>query len=112
MNDNNHYETPEVVGGSGQRSNALGITSLVTGIIGAIISFCCPYLGIPLGIVSVVCGFLGKGQKQQYAVAGLILGFVSIGLGLLSIILGSIINNYMGQTDWEEFFRELIEQSQ
>jgi len=108
MDDNNYNDRPEVVetgGPSGptQQSNALGVTALVTGIIGAVTAFCCPYLGIPLGIVAVICGFIGKGKYQKYAVAGIVLGFVSIGLGIISVIIGQVLGNL----DWEQIIRDL-----
>lgn len=111
MEDNYYNERPEVVHAGGPpgppQSNALGITALVTGIIGTVIAFCCPYLGFPLGIVAVVCGFIGKSKYQKYAVAGIVLGFVAIGLGIVSVILGQILEGL----DWEQIIREL-EQAQ
>ncbi len=73
------------------QNNTLGIISLVAGIIGVILFFCCSYISVVLGIVALICGILGYQQKQQYALAGIILGAVSIVLGVIFIIVGQVI---------------------
>lgn len=102
---------PEVVetgGPSGPPpSNALGVTGLVTGIIGAVVALCCPILGFILGIVALICGFLAKGKNQKYATAGIILGFVSLGLGILGIILGQLGLKFLEEYNWEQFIQEM-----
>lgn len=116
MEDNYNNQQPEVVqtggpNGPTQQSNAIGVTGLVTGIIGVILAVCCYPLGILLGIVALICGFIAKGKNQKYAVAGIVLGSVSIGLALLVIILGAIGASFLQNYDWEQFIREL-EQAQ
>lgn len=85
------------------QSHALGITSLVTGIIGLIFAFCCLPLGIILGLVALICGIIGKGKGQNYALAGIILGALAIGLSVVSLFIGLAT---LGNIDWEELFRE------
>lgn len=72
-------------------NNTLGIISLVSGIIGVILFLCCSYISVVLGIVALICGILGYQQKQQYALAGIILGAISIVLGIIFIIVGQVI---------------------
>ncbi len=72
-------------------NNTLGIISLVAGIVGVLLFFCCSYISVVLGILALVCGILGYQQKQQYALAGIILGAVSIVLGIIFIILGQVL---------------------
>lgn len=64
-------------------NNSLGVTSLVTGILGLLLAFCCSPLGALLGIVALVCGIVGNGRQQRNAVAGIVLGAISIFLGIL-----------------------------
>ncbi len=71
-------------------NNTLGIISLVAGIIGVILFFCCSYISVVLGVVALICGILGYQQKQQYAMAGIILGAISIVLGIIFIIVGQV----------------------
>lgn len=74
-----------------QQNDTLGVVSLITGIVGVIFSFlpCCFYIGFILGVIALVFGILAKKQEQRYALAGIILGAVSIGLGLVVLFLGS-----------------------
>lgn len=72
-----------------QKTSGLAITSLVLGII----SLCCPVFLLPLA--AVICGHIARGQikKSQGAVggggvamAGLILGYLSIALSIVATI--------------------------
>ncbi len=73
------------------KNNTLGIISLVSGIVGVLLFVCCSYISVVLGIVALICGILGYQQKQQYALAGIILGAISIVLGIIFIIVGQIL---------------------
>lgn len=64
-------------------NNSLGVTSLVTGILGLLFAFCCSPLGALLGVVALVCGIIGNSRQQRFAVAGIVLGAISIFLGIL-----------------------------
>lgn len=87
-------------GGSIAGDQTLPLISLVLGVLGIVLSFCCG-AGIPLGAGAMVLGFLGmnnvKKDPDKYggrglAVAGLILGavgfFISIFIILVSVITG------------------------
>lgn len=75
-----------------KENNTLGIVSLVTGIIGLILSPCCGFISIPLGIAALVCGFMAKGQNQRFALAGLILGAITLVVAIIMIIIGITFN--------------------
>ena len=66
----------------GQQSNGLAITSLVMGILG----FCVPFVGGALAILFALLGF-GRAKKTRsgtgMALAGLILGILSLGMYVL-----------------------------
>jgi len=72
------------------QNNTLGIISLVAGIIGVILFVCCSYISVVLGIVALICGILAYQQKQQFALAGIILGAISIVLGIIFVIVGQV----------------------
>jgi predicted acyltransferase len=70
-----------------RRTNGLAIASLVCGIVGC-------FYGIP-AIVAIVLGFVARNQIKQnpqegsgMALAGIILGFAWIALGLLVLAVG------------------------
>ena len=73
---------------SDKKDNTLGIVSLASGIAGVLLAFCCPYIDIVLGITAVVCGFLAYNKKQDYAVAGIVLGALAIIIGIIVTIIG------------------------
>jgi len=75
----------------GSQNNTLGIISLVAGIIGVLLFLCCSYISVVLGIVALICGILAYQQKQQFALAGIILGAISIVLGIVFIIVGQVL---------------------
>ena len=70
-------------------TSALAITSLVSGILGWTLL---PFLG---SIAAVICGHMARAEVRRdpnldgdgMAVAGLVLGWVSIALGVLAILL-------------------------
>jgi hypothetical protein len=82
--------TPAPLGGP---KNGLGIAALVVAIIGLL--FCWSIaLGIILGIVAVVLGFAGRARVRRgeannggVAIAGIVLGFLSILAGLAFIAI-------------------------
>ncbi|HOM02178.1 MAG TPA: DUF4190 domain-containing protein [Acetivibrio sp.] len=77
------------------KTNGFAIASLVLGISNFLLSCCCG-LGIIPSILAVVFGFMAKNKIKQsnglekgdgLALAGIILGFIGIGLALLSLVL-------------------------
>ncbi len=72
-------------------NNTLGTISLVSGILGVLFFFCCPYMSVILGIAALVCGILGYQQQQKYALAGIILGVIATVLGVIFAIVGQFL---------------------
>lgn len=70
----------------------MAVASLVLGITAAVLGVLLFPLGIVCGILAVVFGFVGKGNAPRtgsgrgMAIAGIVLGFVGIALGLVWII--------------------------
>lgn len=114
MEDNYNNERPEVVTGGppngGTQSNALGVVSLVLGIIGVVV-FCCNPLPIILGVIAVICGFIAKSKGQKFAMAGIILGFIAIGLNIIILILlqvgGGMVEEFFNNFDFEQWLEGL-----
>ena len=75
-----------------QQSNALGIISLVSGILCVFFAFCCSYLGMVLGLVAIICGIIANTNKQKFALAGIILGAVGLILAIIALVLLSAIS--------------------
>lgn len=68
--------------------DALGITSLVLGLL-SIITCCCTYLSIILGIGAVIFGIISLNKKEKtkgFATAGIILGVMGVILGIAMAI--------------------------
>ncbi len=78
------------------KNHTLGVISLISGILGVLLVFCCPYVPIVLGLVALVCGILARQQQQNYALAGIILGAIVIVFGIIFAIVGHL------------FFREIM----
>ena len=73
----------------------LGITGMVLGIV-SLVFFCVFYIGLPCAIIGLVLSIVSAskakavGQKNGMATAGVICSAISIGLGLIVILLGVI----------------------
>lgn len=65
-------------------SNALGVSSLVLGIIGLFIA------GIPLGLLAIIFGAIGMSRKQRFSKAGFVLGIIDVVLGAIFAVLMAI----------------------
>ncbi|CAN5513613.1 hypothetical protein BH10ACI1_BH10ACI1_28580 [soil metagenome] len=90
------YMSPSYTSGGDQN---LAIISLVMGSGSILFSFCCGWLGIPLGVAAVVMGFMGMNNATQnpdkysgknLAIGGMVTGaiglLISVGLILLFLI--------------------------
>ena len=70
------------------RTNSLAVASLVSGILSWLL---CPFLG---AVLAVIFGHVARGQIKQsgeggggMAIAGLVLGYVNLGLTVLGIVI-------------------------
>jgi hypothetical protein len=92
--------------------NGLGIASLVIAIVALVSSFSV-FGGIILGIVAVVMGFAARGRVKRgdannggVAIAGIVLGFVSIVAGLAFIAIWVGVFNQVGGGDYVDCVRK------
>jgi Domain of unknown function (DUF4190) len=86
VGQNTPFQPPPISGG---QNLTLAIVSLVCGILGVLLSFCC-YGGIPFGIAAVITGFLGmknvNSNPESYGGKGMAIG------GIVSGIIGFLIS--------------------
>ena len=83
-----------------QKTHALAITSLVTGIVSILPSCCClGFLGIPVAIAGVITGALGlmkiKAAPDQFkgnglAIAGIVCASLGLVFGVLELVPGVV----------------------
>ena len=75
------------------RNSGLALASMICGIV-SLVGMCC-YLGVPCGIAAVICGHMANSEIKRaaggvegkgMATAGLITGYIAIGISLLMII--------------------------
>jgi hypothetical protein len=86
--------------------NGLGISALVIAIVGLLLCFTIVF-GVLLGIAAVVMGFMGRGRVKRgeannggVAVAGVVLGFLSIVAGLVFIPIYYYLVSQTGVVDF------------
>lgn len=82
------------------QSNALAILALVCGILGIVFNCCCLPLSIPFGIAALVLALVApkkeNGKLESMALAGLILGIVTIVFFVVSIIFTIFLPAFSG----------------
>lgn len=120
MNDQTDpYPTSGDPSGAPQ-SKGLAIAAMVLGIV-SIPTFCYPYVSIPCAIIAIVLGFVARSKANRgeaggagFAVAGLLCGFVSIGLlVLLAVIFGVAFMGAAGEGGFfDQLRQEMDEQSE
>ena len=95
-----------------KEKNPTAITSMVLGIIG-VVSICCCGVGAPVfGIAALICAIVSKsktGKMNGMAIAGLIMGIVSIvfGVAWLIFFFVGMSNGGLDYSEFEEIFDDL-----
>lgn len=107
--------------GKGSNRQGFAIAALILGIVSAISIFI-PIIGwiggIATGIVGIVLGILGKkSSKRSFAIVGLVLSSIAIGICLLLLIwfftmlavtLLGYANNFKIPSEYSYFFRSVL----
>lgn len=72
-------------------TNQLALWSMITGIASLTVGWVIP---LPFGVAAVILGHIGLSQVKKtgeqgrtYAITGLVTGYVSIGIGIIAIVL-------------------------
>jgi hypothetical protein len=91
---------PTLISGPGAapRQNVLATVTLVLGIASMALVCCC--YGLPFNVAGIVCGFIALSQLRStpnqsgrnFAIAGLVLSFLSLALGLVFLLIGVAFN--------------------
>jgi uncharacterized membrane protein len=87
-----------------RQSNGLAVAALVLGIVGAVfglipLTF---FIAFICGVLAVIFGFVGLGKARRgaehkgMAIAGLVLGFVALVLGIVGVV---IVNDTANEID-------------
>ncbi len=92
--------------------NGLGLAALVVAIVGLVL--CWSVVGgVIAGVVAVILGFLGRGRVKRgeadnggIAIAGIVLGFLSIVVGLVFIAIWVGVFNVVGGGDFVSCMRD------
>lgn len=85
------YQTPDTAATPEGDKKGLAIAALIVGIIN-LCGWILPICGLPLGIVAVVLGVLGiKSSKRTLAIAGIVLGGLTILLTIVNAIAGVLL---------------------
>lgn len=96
-------------------NNGFAIASMVLGIISIPLSCCC-YIGAIPAILAIIFGFIARNQISEsfgaqtgdgMALAGIIMGFCTIGILIVLLILS--INNNTSTEFWKNFYKGLEE---
>lgn len=97
------YQTPGSATGAPTVTNGMAITSMVLGIVG-LCTLGCYLFGCIVAIVGVIFGHIARGQIRRtqaggagMALAGLICGYIAIGITLLLVVGGIVLFAMMPQ---------------
>lgn len=76
-------------------SEALGIASLVCGIISAAACMTA-YIGVPLGVIAVIMGIISRrrGKRTKYALVGVITGVAALVLSSAAVLMIVFMQNF------------------
>ena len=74
------------------RSSGLAVASLTLACVSMVLCICSPFVGLLPAVAAVICGHLGRSECQRddmvqgggMALAGLVLGYVCIGIAIVS----------------------------
>lgn len=74
-----------------QKSDGMGIASLVLGIVAIVMSCCITYVGLACGVVGIILGIMSnKKGKNNMATAGLVCSIIGVVLSIILIIVGIV----------------------
>jgi len=68
------------------KNNSLGLMSLIAGILSLLTISCCGPLAFIAGIAAIILGIIARGEDQEYATIGIILGSLGIAIPLILLV--------------------------
>lgn len=117
VNNNTSYQQAPIVNApyvSVQKTtDGLGIASMILGIV-SIVMCCCYGVGLLLAIPGLILGLVAKkspetGKRSGFALAGIIISAISIGLNLIWLIYmiyQVVLFGTENMNDWKSFMEE------
>lgn len=96
-----------------KQSNGMALASMIVGIF-ALLSCCIPFIQFPLAIIDIVLVILSKKGKpfHGFAIAGLVLGIISILISIgMTIYWGAVIT-MMKDPEFMSMYNEILEMYQ
>lgn len=78
-----------------EEKKGMSIASMVLGIVG-LVAWCIPLFGYPVSILAIIFGVIGKKKGARgMAIAGIIMGAISLVITIINSILGAILYTSM-----------------
>lgn len=105
---NNQYQQPQP-----KQSNGMALASMIVGIF-ALLTCCIPFIQFPLAVIDIVLVILSKKGKpfHGFAVAGLVLGIISILISIgMTIYWGTVIT-MMKDPEFMSMYNEILKMYQ
>lgn len=94
-----------------RQQNNLALASMIFGIF-SLLTCCIPFFQFPLAIISIVLVILSK-KKQPltgFAIAGLIMGIISIFISILMVLYWGQVVSFMNSPEFMDSYNEMLQQ--
>lgn len=92
-----------------RQQNNLALASMIFGIF-SLLTCCIPFFQFPLAIISIVLVILSK-KKQPltgFAIAGLIMGIISIFISILMVLYWGQVVSFMNSPEFMDTYNEMV----
>ena len=93
-----------------RQQNNLALASMIFGIF-SLLTCCIPFFQFPLAIISIVLVILSK-KKQPltgFAIAGLIMGIMSIFISILMVLYWGQVVSFMNSPEFMDTYNEMVQ---
>ncbi len=93
-----------------RQQNNLALASMIFGIF-SLLTCCIPFFQFPLAIISIVLVILSK-KKQPltgFAIAGLIMGIISIFISILMVLYWGQVVSFMNSPEFMDTYNEMVQ---
>lgn len=96
-----------------KQSNGMALASMIVGIF-ALLSCCIPFIQFPLAVIDIVLVILSKKGKpfHGFAIAGLVLGIISILISIGMTIYWGVVITMMKDPEFMSMYNEILEMYQ
>lgn len=105
-----YWQNGQPYGQPPRRRNNLALASMIFGIF-SLLTSCIPFIQFPLAVVSIVLVILSK-KKQPldgFAIAGLVMGIISVVISILMTIYWGYFFTLMNDPEWIDMYNEIMQ---